>query len=75
MTCTVCFSRFTPRRSRERCDACDRSVCRIERLPRLEAVRRLLDLQLAVRRFERALQIPEECAHTLPCGQRYSSRS
>jgi hypothetical protein len=69
--CTVCHSRFTPRRSSSRCDACDRSISRIERLPRLEAVRRLLDLQLAVRRFEVAMQIPdEERAHSLSSNLR-----
>lgn len=63
--CPTCFSKFTPHRSAELCDSCDRSVARFERLPRLEVVRSLLDLEVGVRRIRYALQIREECAHTL----------
>lgn len=63
--CPHCDYDFRPNRSSTRCDACDRAITRVERLPRLEALRRLLDLELAVRRFRVGLQVAEEPAHAL----------
>lgn len=57
MTCELCFSRFEPHRHDTRCDRCARAVERVMDLPRLEAVRRLLTLRRAVRRFEAALEV------------------